>query len=148
MERTRTRRRFHNATDGRAAKLRAETETFSDTNVEKAGRLEPTVVFLCSELNTGDADCGSGGGGGSQECGSDNGINAEFLSPGSSRTEGIKASDVLPVLKEKVAFVSGEFPPLLSCRDAFHLKHVDSHHARGTFQTNKQHPNCNIRRVK
>lgn len=52
----------------------------------------------------------------SQECGSDNGINAEFLSPGSSRTEGIKASDVLPVLKEKVAFVSGEFPPLLSCR--------------------------------
>ncbi|XP_078796302.1 kalirin isoform X1 [Oryzias latipes] len=82
MERTRTRRRFHNATDGRAAKLRAETETFSDTNVEKAGRLEPTVVSLCSELNTGDADW-------------------------SSRTEGIKASDVLPVLKEKVAFVSG-----------------------------------------
>lgn len=27
---------------------------------------------------------------------------------GSSRTEGIRASDVLPVLKEKVAFVSGE----------------------------------------
>ncbi|XP_008301358.1 kalirin-like, partial [Stegastes partitus] len=30
------------------------------------------------------------------------------LSAGSFRTEGIKASDVLPVLKEKVAFVSGE----------------------------------------
>uniref|UniRef100_A0A7N8XDI1 non-specific serine/threonine protein kinase n=1 Tax=Mastacembelus armatus TaxID=205130 RepID=A0A7N8XDI1_9TELE len=29
------------------------------------------------------------------------------LSPGSFRTDGIKASDVLPVLKEKVAFVSG-----------------------------------------
>ncbi|KAM9341804.1 kalirin [Pholidichthys leucotaenia] len=30
-----------------------------------------------------------------------------FYKTGSSRTEGIKASDVLPVLKEKVAFVSG-----------------------------------------
>uniref|UniRef100_M3ZSB7 non-specific serine/threonine protein kinase n=1 Tax=Xiphophorus maculatus TaxID=8083 RepID=M3ZSB7_XIPMA len=30
-----------------------------------------------------------------------------LVSPGSLRTEGIKASDVLPVLKEKVAFVSG-----------------------------------------
>lgn len=36
------------------------------------------------------------------------------VSPGSLRTEGIKASDVLPVLKEKVAFVSGECHPLLS----------------------------------
>ncbi|TMS06703.1 Kalirin [Larimichthys crocea] len=30
-----------------------------------------------------------------------------FYKTGSLRTEGIKASDVLPVLKEKVAFVSG-----------------------------------------
>ncbi|XP_069388513.1 kalirin isoform X3 [Paralichthys olivaceus] len=30
-----------------------------------------------------------------------------FYKPGSLRTEGIRASDVLPVLKEKVAFVSG-----------------------------------------
>ncbi len=28
--------------------------------------------------------------------------------PGSFRSEGIKASDVLPVLREKIAFVSGE----------------------------------------
>lgn len=35
------------------------------------------------------------------------------LPPGSFRTEGIKASDVLSVLKEKVAFVSGECQSLL-----------------------------------
>ncbi|MEQ2248994.1 hypothetical protein ILYODFUR_024840 [Ilyodon furcidens] len=33
---------------------------------------------------------------------------------GSLRTEGIKASDVLPVLKEKVAFVSGECLSMLT----------------------------------
>lgn len=33
-------------------------------------------------------------------------------SPGSFRNDGIKASDVLPVLKEKVAFVSGECVPV------------------------------------
>lgn len=35
------------------------------------------------------------------------------ISPGPFRTEGIKASDVLPILKEKVAFVSGECQSVL-----------------------------------
>lgn len=117
--RERERRRFHIMTDGWTDEGKGTKRTIMRARNNKNMK----ITAICLIASTCDASSNDGCACVcvcahmcvSQECWSDNGINTKsstdsffHLYPGSLRTEGIKASDVLPVLKEKVAFVSGE----------------------------------------